>query len=220
MREDAVKVGVLGTGMVGSAIGTKLVTLGHDVKMGSRSGFNEKATAWMQQAGRGASQGSFADAAAHGEVIFNCTAGAGALEALAAAGKENLRDKVLVDVAVPLDFSKGVPPTLFVFGDNSLGEQIQRAFPETKVVKALNTVNCQVMVDPSRVPGDHDIIVSGNDAAAKEGRHRNPARLVRMEERHRPWRHHHGAGARGLSAALAATLGCGRERYFNIKVIH
>ena len=161
------KVGVLGTGMVGSAIGTKLVTLGHDVKMGSRSGTNEKAEAWVKQAGRGASHGTFADAAAHGEIIFNCTSGIGALEALTSAGKENLRDKVLVDVAVPLDFSKGMPPTLFVFGDDSLGEQIQRAFPETKVVKALNTVNCQVMVDPSRVPGDHDIFVSGNDAAAK-----------------------------------------------------
>ena len=161
------KLGVLGTGMVGNAIGTKLVALGHDVKMGSRTATNEKAEAWAKQAGRGASQGTFADAAAHGEVIFNCTSGAGALEALTSAGKENLRDKVLVDVAVPLDFSKGMPPTLFVFGDDSLGEQIQRAFPETKVVKALNTVNCQVMVDPSRVPGDHDIFVSGNDAAAK-----------------------------------------------------
>ena len=161
------KLGVLGTGMVGNAIGTKLVALGHDVKMGSRTATNEKAEAWVKQAGRGASQGTFADAAAHGEVIFNCTSGTGALEALTSAGKENLRDKVLVDVADPLDFSKGMPPTLFVFGDDSLGEQIQRAFPETKVVKALNTVNCQVMVDPSRVPGDHDIFVSGNDAAAK-----------------------------------------------------
>jgi predicted dinucleotide-binding enzyme len=153
--------------MVGGAIGTKLVTLGHDVKMGSRSGANEKAAAWMKLAGPGASQGTFADAAAHGEVIFNCTAGAGALEALAAAGSENLRGKVLIDVANPLDFSKGMPPTLSVFGDDSLGEQIQRAFPEAKVVKTLNTVNCQVMVDPRRVPGDHDIFVSGNDADAK-----------------------------------------------------
>ena len=118
------KLAVLGTGMVGNAIGTKLVALGHDVKMGSRTGTNEKAEAWAKQAGRGASQGTFADAAAHGEVIFNCTSGTGALEALTSAGKENLRDKVLVDVAVPLDFSKGMPPTLFVFGDDLLGEQI------------------------------------------------------------------------------------------------
>jgi predicted dinucleotide-binding enzyme len=121
----------------------------------------------MKQAGRGASRGTFADAASHGELVFNCTSGAGTLDALAAAGEENLRGKVLIDVANPLDFSKGMPPTLFVFGEDSLGEQLQRAFPETKVVKALNTVNCQVMVDPSRVPGDHDIFVSGNDAAAK-----------------------------------------------------
>jgi predicted dinucleotide-binding enzyme len=135
--------------------------------MGSRSGANEKAAAWTKLVGPGASQGTFADAAAHGEIIFNCTAGAGALEALAAAGIENLRGKVLVDLANPLDFSKGMPPTLSVFGDDSLGEQIQRAFPEAKVVKTLNTVNCQVMVDPRRVPGDHDIFVSGNDADAK-----------------------------------------------------
>jgi predicted dinucleotide-binding enzyme len=153
--------------MVGSAIATKLVALGHDVKMGSRSKINEKAETWVKQAGRGASQGTFADAAAHGEIIFNCTAGAGALEALTAAGKENLREKILVDIANPLDLSKGMPPTLFVFGDDSLGEQAQRAFPDTKVVKTLNTVNCQVMVDPSRIPGDHDIFISGNDAAAK-----------------------------------------------------
>jgi predicted dinucleotide-binding enzyme len=127
--------------MVGSAIATKLVTLGHDVKMGSRTKTNAKAETWVKQAGRGASQGTFTDAAAYGEIIFNCTAGAGALDALTAAREENLRDKILVDIANPLDFSKGMPPTLFVFGDDSLSEQIQRTFPNTKVVKTLNTVN-------------------------------------------------------------------------------
>ena len=216
----AVKVGVLGTGMVGSAIGTKLVTLGHDVKMGSRSGTNEKAEAWVKQAGRGASHGTFADAAAHGEVIFNCTSGIGALEALTSAGKENLRDKVLVDVAVPLDFSKGMPPTLFVFGDDSLGEQIQRAFPETKVVKALNTVNCQVMVDPSRVPGDHDIFVSGDDTAAK-------ATVTEILRDWFGWKSVIDLGdittARGTEAYLLLWLrlwGTLGSADFNIKVIH
>ena len=159
------KIGVLGTGMVGQAIGAKLVELGHEVTMGSRSAGNEKALEWVAGAGQGAREGSFADAAAHGELVFNCTAGAGSLDALRAAGDEELRGKVLVDVANPLDFSKGMPPTLSVAGDDSLGEQIQRELPETRVVKALNTVNAAVMVNP--VAGS-SIFVCGEDAAAKE----------------------------------------------------
>jgi len=161
------KIAVLGTGMVGNTIASRLVALGHEVKMGSRTAGNDKAVAWVKQAGKGASEGSFAQAAAFAELAFNCTAGAASLDALHAAGADNLRGKILVDVANPLDFTRGMPPTLFVFGDDSLGERIQRAFPETKVVKALNTVNCNVMVDPSRVKGDHDVFVSGNDAEAK-----------------------------------------------------
>lgn len=161
------KIGVLGTGMVGNAIASKLVAIGHEVRMGSRAAGGEKAVAWVKQAGKGASQGTFAEAAAFGELLFNCTAGSGSLDALQAAGAENLKGKILVDIANPLDFSKGMPPTLFVCNDDSLGERIQRAFPELKVVKALNTMNCEIMVNPARVPGDHDVFVSGNDAAAK-----------------------------------------------------
>lgn len=161
------KIGVLGTGMVGQAIAGKLVALGHEVTMGSRTADNPKATEWATGAGERASNGTYADAAAFGELVFNCTAGGGSLEALAAAGADNLRGKILVDVANPLDFSKGMPPTLFVSGDDSLGEQIQRAYPDTQVVKTLNTINCQVMVDPGKVPGDHVVFVSGNDAGAK-----------------------------------------------------
>lgn len=162
------KIGVLGTGMVGQAIAGKLVALGHDVKMGARSATNDKAVEWAKAAGAKASAGTFADAAAFGELVWNCTAGRGSLEALSAAGADNLRGKILVDIANPLDFSKGMPPSLFVSNTDSLGERIQAAFPDTKVVKALNTINCQVMVDPSRVAdGDHDVFVSGNDAAAK-----------------------------------------------------
>ena len=160
-------IGVLGTGMVGDAIGTKLVQLGHEVKMGSRSATNEKAAAWVKRTGPHASQGTFAEAAAFGEVVFNCTSGAASLEALKMAGAVNLKDKVLIDVTNPLDFSKGAPPSLSVCNTDSLGEQIQRAFPETKVVKTLNTMSCQVMVNPSLVKGDHDVFVSGNDAEAK-----------------------------------------------------
>jgi predicted dinucleotide-binding enzyme len=161
------KIGVLGTGMVGETIATKLTSLGHDVKLGSRSATNEKAAAWVAKAGTHASQGTFADAARHGELVFNCTRGDAAVEVVRSAGAENLRGKVLVDVSNPLDFSKGMPPTLFTAGNDSLAEQIQREVPETKVVKALNTMNCEVMVDPSRVGGDSDTFVSGNDVEAK-----------------------------------------------------
>jgi predicted dinucleotide-binding enzyme len=166
-EEAAMQIGVLGTGMVGQTIGHKLVTLGHDVKMGSRSAGSEKAQEWVKKSGPRASQGTFADAASFGELLFNCTSGAAALEALGAAGADNMRGKILLDVTNPLDFSKGAPPTLLVANTDSLGERIQRAFPETKVVKTLNTVNCQVMVDPARVPGEHEVFVSGNDGAAK-----------------------------------------------------
>lgn len=161
------KIGVFGTGMVGKTIGTKLVALGHDVRMGSRSAGNEKATTWAKQAGSHASTGSFADAAAFGEILFNCTNGQGSLAALEEAGSLNLRGKILVDVSNPLDFSKGMPPTLFVSNDDSLGERIQRAFPEVRVVKTLNTITCEVMVNPARLGGDSDVFVSGDDAEAK-----------------------------------------------------
>jgi len=162
-----VKVGVLGTGDVGRRLGTKLVSLGHEVKMGSRTARNAKAAEWTKANGPKASAGTFADAAKFGEVVFNCTAGAVSLEALKQAGGKNLGGKVLVDVANPLDFSKGMPPTLTVCNTDSLGEQIQRAFPEARVVKALNTMGNELMVNPGLVPGEHDTFVCGNDPLAK-----------------------------------------------------
>ena len=161
------KIGVLGTGMVGGAIASRLVGLGHEVTMGSRQAGNEKAKAWAETAGTGASEGSFADAAGFGELLFNCTSGMQSVAALESAGAEKLAGKVLVDVANALDFSGGMPPTLGVCNTDSLGEQIQRAFPDTRVVKALNTMNAAVMVDPASVPGAHDVFVCGDDAAAK-----------------------------------------------------
>jgi len=161
------RIGVLGTGMVGKTIATKLVALGHEVMMGSRAPDNEQAAEWVASAGSGGSQGTFADAAGFGELVFNCTAGTGSLEALELAGAENLAHKTLVDVSNPLDFSQGMPPSLFVCNTDSLGEQIQRAFPDARVVKTLNTVNCEVMVDPARVPREHDVFICGDDASAK-----------------------------------------------------
>lgn len=161
------KIGILGTGIVGKTLGTKLAKLGHDVRMGSRAAGGEKAKAWVKETGSKSSEGTFADAAAHGEIVFNCTSGMASLEALKAAGAKNLQGKVLVDVSNPLDFSKGMPPTLSVCNTDSLGEQIQRAYPTAKVVKSLNSVTAAAMVEPSLIPGAHTMFVSGNDAKAK-----------------------------------------------------
>jgi hypothetical protein len=161
------KIAIFGTGMVGTTIGTKLISLGHEVKMGSRTVDNAKATAWVEANGKTASQGTFADAAAFGELAFNCTAGVGSVAAIEAAGPKNLAGKILVDVSNPLDFSKGMPPTLSVCNSDSTAEQLQRACPDAKVVKALNTMNCTLMVDPSLIKGEHDVFMSGNDAGAK-----------------------------------------------------
>ncbi len=162
------KIGILGSGGVGVALGTKLAALGHEVKMGSREANNPKARDWAKAAGAKASSGTFADAAQFGELVFNCTLGQAALAALTAAGAPALKGKVLVDVSNPLDFSKGFPPSLTVCNTDSLAEQIQRAFPETKVVKALNTMPNHLMVDPAKLKGgDHDLLMCGNDGDAK-----------------------------------------------------
>jgi predicted dinucleotide-binding enzyme len=161
------RIGILGTGVVGKTLGSKLAKLGNDVKMGSRKAGGEKGKTWVKDTGGKSSEGTFAEAAAHGEMVFNCTAGMASLDALYAAGAKNLEGKTLVDVSNPLDFSKGMPPTFSVPNTDSLGEQIQRAFPNAHVVKSLNTVTAAVMVDPSIIPGVHDMFVSGNDAKAK-----------------------------------------------------
>jgi 8-hydroxy-5-deazaflavin:NADPH oxidoreductase len=161
------KIAVLGTGSVGETIGSKLVDLGHEVKMGSRSATHEKGLAWAKAAGASASLGTFADAAAFGELAFNCTSGFGSVPALESAA-DGLKGKLVIDIANPLDFSKGFPPTLFTGNTDSLGEQAQRALPDSKVVKALNTVTAGLMVDAKRVAGgDHEAFICGNDAEAK-----------------------------------------------------
>lgn len=163
------KIGILGTGNVGDTIGTKLIELGHSVVMGSRTANNEKALAFTTKHNGKASAGTFADAASYGEIIFNCTKGEVSLDALKMAGENNLKEKVIIDVANPLDFSKGMPPSLTISNTNSLAEEIQKAFPSSKVVKALNTMWCGLMVNPSLINnGDHTTFISGNDVHAKE----------------------------------------------------
>lgn len=158
------KIGVLGTGVVGQAIGGKLVELGHEVMMGARAAGNGKVLGFAARTGGKA--GTFAEAARHGEIVFNCLRGDVALDVLTAVS-DALDGKILVDISNPLDFSGGAPPALSVSNTDSLGEMIQRGLPGTRVVKTLNTVNAAIMVDPARIPGRHAVFVSGNDKPAK-----------------------------------------------------
>jgi predicted dinucleotide-binding enzyme len=174
------RIGVLGTGTVGRTVGGKLAALGHDVAIGTRdpaATIARTETGPMEQETFAAWHARnpdvrivpYVEAAAGAELLVNATNGAGSMEALDAAGAENLEGKVLIDISNPLDFSQGMPPSLFVSNTDSLGEQIQRAFPGAKVVKTLNTVTASVMVDPSLVAGgEHTVFVSGDDAGAKE----------------------------------------------------
>jgi len=160
------KIGILGTGMVGETLGTKFVQLGHQVKMGSRAANNDSAAKWVKAAGANASQGTVSDAAAFGEVAFVCLKGAVFLEVAKTLNPTALSGKVLVDVSNPIEFSDGTM-TLSICNTNSLGEQVQKALPSTKVVKTLNTVNCEVMVDPAK-GGNPTMFLCGNDADAKK----------------------------------------------------
>ena len=160
-------IGILGTGVVAQTIGSKLVQLGHSVMLGSRTEANPRAVVWAKEEGGNALFGTFAEAAAFGEIVFNCTLGTASLDALQQAGAESLKGKILIDLSNPLDYSTGPTPTLSVCNTDSLGEQIQRTYPETRVVKTLNTMNVNVMVNPTLIHGDHDVFVSGNDIEAK-----------------------------------------------------
>ena len=161
------KIGILGTGMVGQGLADKLVSLGHNVKMGAREATNTNAAAFVARHKSQASSGTFSEAAAFGELLIVATTGTTALQVLAAAGEANLAEKVVIDISNPLDFSQGLPATLLVSNTDSLAEQLQRAHPKAKIVKALNTTNVAVMVNPQQLNQPTDIFVSGNDAAAK-----------------------------------------------------
>ncbi|MEV6208192.1 NAD(P)-binding domain-containing protein [Kitasatospora sp. NPDC051914] len=161
------RFGIIGTGTVGRTLATKLVALGHEVTLGSRTKDNTAALAWADQSGPHGHAGTFADAAEFGEVVVNATAGTVSLDALRLAGAERLAGKVLIDVSNPLVFSPTGEVTLAPVNTDSVGEQLQREFPETRVVKALNTLSAPLMVDPGRVPGPHQLFVAGDDAEAK-----------------------------------------------------
>jgi 8-hydroxy-5-deazaflavin:NADPH oxidoreductase len=168
------RIGILGTGVVGVTLATALMDLGHEVRIGTRDP-KEALSADRYEALRVAvakrpmAVATFAEAAAASEVVVNATAGSASLAALGLAGAGNLAHKPLLDTSNPLDFSRGMPPTLLVKDTDSLGEQIQRAFPEALVVKSLNTVTSEGMVNPRAIAkGDHTMFVAGNHEGAKE----------------------------------------------------
>ncbi|SBT48303.1 NADPH-dependent F420 reductase [Micromonospora auratinigra] len=165
------RIAVLGTGMVGRAIAARLAELGHEVVMGTRDATATRAGDWTDWATAHPQVGlaGYADATTDAELVVNATSGDGSLPALTAAGEENLAGKVLLDIANPLDFGNGFPPTLSVLNDDSLAERIQRAFPRTRVVKALNTLTADLMTHPRQLAdGDHSVFVSGDDPEAKK----------------------------------------------------
>ncbi|MFI9272473.1 NADPH-dependent F420 reductase [Kitasatospora sp. NPDC052896] len=162
------RFGILGTGTVGQTLGSKLLTLGHEVTLGSRSANSQAGTAWAQASGPRARAGSFAEAAEFGELVVNATPGTVAPAALAAAGAERLNGKVLLDVSNPLVFAPDGSVTLDPVNTDSIGELIQRTYPRARVVKALNTLAAPVMVTPARVPGRHQLFVAGDDQPAKQ----------------------------------------------------
>jgi 8-hydroxy-5-deazaflavin:NADPH oxidoreductase len=173
------KIAVLGTGVVGQTLAEKLAQVGQEVMVGTRDPADTRARSepgrygqppfhdWLERH-PSVRLGTYAEAARFGEAVINATLGEASLDALHAAGEDNLNGKILIDISIPLDFSQGMPPSLFVCNTDSLGEQIQRAFPRALVVKTLNTITAALMVDPGLVGGgEHTIFLSGDDVAAK-----------------------------------------------------
>ena len=219
------KIGILGTGMVGKTLGTKLVSLGHEVKMGSREADNAEGAAWVKGAGQAASQGTFADAASFGEMLFVCLRGDVALPVVKGLAKSvgagALKGKIIVDVSNPLDVSKGAPFPMLpdLTNTTSLGEEVQKTLPESLVVKALNTVNCEVMVDPTLVHEESDLFICGNDAGAK--------RKVNEVLRSFGWRKEpidmgditNARGTESLMPIWMRLFGLFRSPHFNFKIV-
>jgi hypothetical protein len=179
LKETKMRIGILGTGIVGQTLGLKFVQLGHSVMLGTRDPSNldepkgrgpraRTLREWLAETESKASVGTFRDAGAHGEFVINALSGAASLEVLHAVGEENLNDKVLIDLSNPVDASRGFPLTLFVKDTDSLGEILQRSFPYARLVKTLNTMTATLMVNPTLVGnGDHTVFLCGNDALAK-----------------------------------------------------
>jgi len=223
-------IGILGTGIVGRSHAAKLASLGHNVMIGTRDAARTLAvdkpdamgnvpfSAWQKEH-PGVKLGTFAEAAAHGEIVILAIYGAAAVETLKPLERA-LDGKILIDITNPLDFSKGMPPSLFVSNTDSLGEQIQRALPGTKVVKTLNTMNAMLQVDARRLAGgDHHVFLGGNDAPAK-------ARVIALLEAWYGWKNVIDLGdittARGAEMILPVWVrlwGVLQTPFFNFKIV-
>jgi len=162
------KVGILGSGEAGQALGRGFASRGYDVKIASRKPNSEALTTWQKQAKGKTSTGTFEETARHGEVLVLATLGTAVEEVLRLAGPQNVAGKLLIDVTNPLDASQGPAPGLFIGPNDSLGERVQRRIPEAKVVKCFNTVPNTQMVDPKFAGGNPEMLICGNDAAAKK----------------------------------------------------
>ncbi len=170
------KIGIIGSGVVGQTLGAKLIELGHDLVLGTRDPkkLDEKKNMagslneWLAGVKGKGKIVTFPEAAAHGEILINATHGQISVEALKMAQADKVGAKVLIDTANELDFSKGMPPGCLASQDHCLAENIQKAFPNLKVVKTLNTISAPLMVNPKVLKdGDHTIFMAGNDKEAK-----------------------------------------------------
>jgi 8-hydroxy-5-deazaflavin:NADPH oxidoreductase len=188
-------LGVLGTGAVGQAIATRAAEVGYDVTVGARSSDSDNLAPFSGR--ERITPGSFADAAAAAQLVVNATNGNVSLDALQAAGADNLQGKVILDLANELRFVDGSPVPQAA-PDNSLVVRLQQAFPKSYLVKALNTMTNQVMVHPERVPGDHVVFLAGDSDAAKEA--------VRQLLRAFGWREAQMLDLGGLDTAVATEM--------------
>lgn len=167
-RLAQMRVGVLGSGEVGRRLAEAFSGRGHEVMIGSRDPSKPELRDWLSGDGGGIEAGSFEQAAAHGELIVLAVLGSAAEQAIADAGPDNFRGKVVIDAMNPLDFSGGFPPKLSISGEDSLGERVQRALPEARVVKAFNTIGNPYFVDPSFSEGQPTMLIAGDDQEAKD----------------------------------------------------
>ncbi len=162
------RIGVLGTGDVGQVLGSGFAKFDHNVKIGSRNPEQDKVKEWISRTGANALAGTFAEAAAFGDVIVLATLGAAVEDVIRMADPKNFSGKVVIDATNPLDFSQGMPPRLFIEHTDSLGERVQRLLPEAHVVKAFNTVGNPHMIKPDFPGGPPDMFICGNDPDAKQ----------------------------------------------------
>jgi 8-hydroxy-5-deazaflavin:NADPH oxidoreductase len=161
------QVGVLGSGEVGRRLAAGFRSRGHDVMIGSRDPGKPELREWLSGDGAGIQGGTFAQAAAHGELLVLAVLGDAAEQVIVDAGPGNFSGKVVIDAMNPLDFSAGFPPKLSIAGEDSLGERVQRTLPDAKVVKAFNTIGNPYFVDPAFSEGPPTMLIAGNDDDAK-----------------------------------------------------